>query len=243
MSGGHARVAPVARPAVAMLARSPRVPGKTRLTSDLSDAAAEALRQALLLDTVDASLAAGWPLHLFVTPNGDLQVVRDLMRADTSLGPCLEQCHVHAQAAGDLGDRMADAMRRTLAAGHDAVVVVGSDLPALPASALADAVAALSLPGGDRRLVFGPARDGGFYLVAGRDVWPGAFAGVTWSCDSVLAETEARARAAGLDVTRVETGGDVDTLDDLHALLRLRPADRAFRTRRWAASERSTGLK
>jgi uncharacterized protein len=240
MPDGPTRVAPVARPAVAMLARSPRVAGKTRLTSHLSCAAAETLRQALLLDTVGAALMPGWPLHIFVTPVEDQQTVRGLIAADAALAAAVEQCHVHAQAAGGLGERMSDAMRRTLAAGHDAVVVVGSDLPALPASALADAVAALSRPGGERRLVFGPARDGGFYLIAGCDVRPEAFAGVTWSCDSALAQTEARARAAGLDVTRVEACDDVDVMDDLERVLRTQPLNRAPRTRRWAVSERRT---
>lgn len=238
MPGGAARTAPVRRPAVAMLARSPRVPGKTRLTSGLPEPAAQALRLALLLDTAAVALATGWPLHLFVTPDDEQAAVRDTLAADAALGRSVGQCHVHPQATGDLGARMADAMGRTLLAGHDAVVLVGSDLPALPLSALTAAVAALSEPEGERRLVFGPSGDGGFYLVAGRRAWPEVFDGVAWSRETVLAHTEARAHAVGLDLARVEPCADVDVRADLERVLRTSPPHRAPRTRRWALEVR-----
>ena len=98
------------------------------------------------------------------------------------------------------------------------------------------AVAALSQPDGERRIVLGPASDGGFYLVAARRAWPEAFAGVSWSLNTVLAQTESRARAAGLDVVRVEPCDDVDVMDDLDRVLRTQSADRAPRTRAWARS-------
>lgn len=236
MCADAARVRPVARPAVALLARSPRVIGKTRLTSHLPDDAAAALRRALLLDTIECALGPGWPLHVCVTPAEEQHMVRDLIAADARLHAVVGQCHLHAQVEGDLGVRVADAMARTLAAGHDAVVLVGSDVPALSALAIADAVATLEDAGGDERLVFGPARDGGFYLVAGRHAWPDAFAGIEWSRDTVLVHTEARARAVGLDVVRVASGDDVDTMADLAHLLRSAPASRAPRTRAWAAT-------
>ncbi|HUU35434.1 MAG TPA: TIGR04282 family arsenosugar biosynthesis glycosyltransferase, partial [Vicinamibacterales bacterium] len=234
MAGDAARVLPVTRPAVAMLARSPRAAGKTRLTSGLPDDAAAALRRALLLDTVEGALGPGWPLHLCVTPADDQRDVYELIAADARLAASAGQCHLHAQVEGNLGIRMADAMARALDAGHDAVVLVGSDLPALASGAIAGAVAALERAGGEERLVFGPARDGGFYLVAARGVWPDAFAGIEWSRDTVLAHTEARARTVGLDVVRVAPGGDVDTMDDLERLLTTAPAGVAPRTRAWA---------
>ena len=50
----------------------------------------------------------------------------------------------------------------------------------------------------------------------------------------MLTQTEAWARTAGLDVTRVAPGNDVDVMDDLDRLLRTEPPDRAPRTRLWA---------
>jgi len=236
MAADAAPARPVANPAVVVLARSPRVAGKTRLTAHLPGDAAAALRCALLLDTVACALAPGWPIHLWVTPAGEEDLVRALIGADAALDPRAKQCRLHAQADGDLGARMTSAMQHAVDAGHDAVVLVGSDLPALPPHAIVDAVRALERDGGEPDVVFGPARDGGFYLVAARRAWPDLFTGIAWSRDTVLAQAQARARALGLDVTLVGTGDDVDTMTDLAALLRAHPAPAAPRTRAWAAT-------
>ncbi len=50
-----------------------------------------------------------------------------------------------------------------MAAGHSAVLVIGSDLPTLPIEHLAEAARVLS--GGGADVVLGPAEDGGYYLV------------------------------------------------------------------------------
>lgn len=234
--GASART--VTRPAVAMLARSPDVAGKTRLTAHLALPDATALRRALLLDTIAAVLSTGRPLHLFLTPPADLPAVRALIAADRALSPLVARCHLHAQGDGDLGARMTDAMQRTLDAGHDVVVLVGSDLPALGGAAIVGAIKQLDSPYTERSVVFGPSCDGGFYLAAARRAWVEPFAGATWSHAAVLAETEARAEAAGLTVGRVRAGDDVDTIEDLERLLATAPASAAPRTRAWAAARR-----
>ena len=94
---------------------------------------------------------------------------------------------------------------------------------------LHDAVDALHDDVAGRRLVLGPAADGGFYLVAARTTPAVAFADVTWSRDDVLAAVIARAEASGRNVTLLRGWHDVDTDDDLHALLRR--AGGATRTR------------
>ena len=60
-------------------------------------------------------------------------------------------------------------------------------------------------------LVLGPADDGGYYLIGAREVHRGLFTGMTWSVDSVFAETMARrAEALGLAVDVLPTWYDVD---------------------------------
>lgn len=204
-----------------MLARSPRARGKTRLTAALAPTAAEALRQALLLDAIDARLTPGWPLHVFIEPPEDVEHVQALLRDDPGLAGRRSSCVWHAQVAGDLGLRMTDAMTRTLASGHEGVVLIGSDSPDLPARLLDQATRQLlqAEPPGVRRLVLGPAEDGGFYLVASRHAEAAAFDGVTWSQATVLADVRARAEAAGRDVVLLGSWRDVDTVDDLRMLL------------------------
>lgn len=215
------RVGESPRVAVAMLARCPGSPGKTRLTGGLDPAVAETLRQALLLDAIEAVLASGWPLHLFLEPpDGDLHV-RALVERDPGLTVRSASCRWHAQPAGDLGRRMTFAMARTLASGYDVVVLVGSDAPDLPVEVLRraarEAEPAAEAPHGPR-LVLGPADDGGFYLVAASHAEAVAFDGVAWSQPSVLMEVRQRAERAGRDVALVASWRDVDTPDDLRAL-------------------------
>jgi glycosyltransferase A (GT-A) superfamily protein (DUF2064 family) len=77
--------------------------------------------------------------------------------------------------------------------------------------------------------VLGPAGDGGYYLVAAASV-PPLFDGIEWGGASVLAQTQALARRAGLRVHLLDPLADVDTVADLRAV------DAAStRTGAWAA--------
>jgi uncharacterized protein len=219
-----------------MLARSPFVAGKTRLTTGLEPTSATGLRGAMLRDTIAAALAPGWSLHVYVTPAEDLARMPAWLADDPALAAHATRVTWHAQTGDDLGARMIAAVGKTLAAGHDVVLLVGSDIPDLPASALRDAYAALAAHPQGSRVAFGPATDGGFYLVAATDVasLAGAFSGVTWSQPSVLADVTARLAAGGRDVVFVQGWPDLDTPADLEALI-ARPGGGAPRTRAMAA--------
>ncbi|MEX2642895.1 MAG: TIGR04282 family arsenosugar biosynthesis glycosyltransferase [Acetobacterales bacterium] len=93
-------------------------------------------------------------------------------------------CSSFAQGAGDLGRRMARAMRR-LPPGP--VVLVGSDIPAIRPAHIARAFRVLA----GRDAVFGPAPDGGYWLVGltRRPRFIDPFAGVRWSTPCALADT------------------------------------------------------
>ena len=103
----------------------------------------------------------------------------------------------------------------------DLVCVVGSDVPGLGQSHVIAAFEAL-----DRHdVVFGPAADGGYYLVALARRAPELFADISWSTAAVLSESEARARALGLSVAKLAELDDVDTIEDVanHPELRTGP--------------------
>lgn len=118
-----------------------------------------------------------------------------------------------AQGRGDLGQRMLRAMRP-----HRRCVLVGSDIPGVAASDIAAAFRAL----GRADAVFGPARDGGYWLVGLGPRRPAApFAAVRWSTRHALADTEAN--FAGRRLARVRTLRDVDTAADLVALRKRKP--------------------
>lgn len=225
-----------ARPAVVLLARSPFAAGKTRLTAGLDPTTAAGLRGAMLRDTIEASLAPAWPVHVHVTPAEDLARMPAWLADDPELAAHAARVTWHAQVGDDLGARMIAALGKTLAAGHDVALLVGSDIPDLPAPALRDAHAALVGQPRGSRVVFGPATDGGFYLVASTDVasLAAAFSGVTWSQPSVLADVTTRLAAAGCTVATVQAWTDLDAPADLEALI-ARPGGGAPRTRAMAA--------
>jgi hypothetical protein len=108
---------------------------------------------------------------------------------------------------------MARALNRALGDGVERVVLVGADCPGLRVGILQDAFEAL----GRADLVFGPAADGGYYLVGTRRRGAPLFEGIDWGTDRVLSQTLERARNAGLSVELVAELRDVDTPQDLEA--------------------------
>ena len=110
---------------------------------------------------------------------------------------------------GDLGDRMGR-MLRSAPAGP--VCVIGADIPGVTAARVADAFCAL----GSHDAVFGPAPDGGYWLVGlkrARPVPPRLFENVRWSTEHALADTVAT--LPDHRIAQVATLRDVDTIDDL----------------------------
>lgn len=116
------------------------------------------------------------------------------------------------QGRGDLGARMARLLR-CLSPGP--VCIVGADIPALGKPHVARAFAAL----GDHDAVFGPAVDGGFWLVGMKRVAaPPAtlFRGVRWSTPHALSDS--MTSMGGQRIALVDTLRDVDSAADLDPL-------------------------
>ncbi|MEO9457533.1 MAG: TIGR04282 family arsenosugar biosynthesis glycosyltransferase [Lentilitoribacter sp.] len=113
------------------------------------------------------------------------------------------------QGQGDLGDRMARAMRSVP---KGPVCVIGADIPGVGPDQIARAFKTL----GSSDAVFGPAPDGGYWLVGLKRTHPmppQIFQNVRWSTEHALADTAASLR--GLSVALVDQLQDVDTIDDL----------------------------
>lgn len=215
-----------------------RVPGaesvKTRLHPVLGAAGASLLYRCLVLDSLEAASQVPG-----VTPVAAFSPAT-AARAMASLAPAGMRCM--AQRGDDLGARMGNLVDDLLAAGYAAALVMGSDLPALPAAYLGEA--ARTLTGGGADVVLGPAEDGGYYLIGLTRPAPDLFQGIAWSTAEVLDATRARADALGLRVRLLPSWADLDVPADLARLRRrLLAADEpraaggpAWRTRRWMAA-------
>jgi rSAM/selenodomain-associated transferase 1 len=118
------------------------------------------------------------------------------------------------QRGRDLGEKLESLFSTTLALGYGAVVVTDSDSPDLPRSFLGDAFALLA---GGSDVVFGPCRDGGYYLVGMKTSTPGFFANIPWSTSRVLERSLAVADRLGLKAGILPPWQDIDTFEDLRA--------------------------
>lgn len=209
--------------AVVMMARAPWTGGKTRLAQEVTAAAHEALRHAVFLDTLDNVKSVPDVEHIIACePAEACGRLRELA------GPRID---VIAQRGSDLGQRLVHVFEDAFRLGIEAVVVIGSDLPDLPSRVICDAVTALHAR--MDRVVIGPARDGGYYLIGMTTSCPALFEGIEWGTDRVLRQTIDAANAQHLEVVLLDEWGDVDNDDDVRALIQ-RPGPGAARTRAWA---------
>ncbi|MEP2715452.1 TIGR04282 family arsenosugar biosynthesis glycosyltransferase [Pseudophaeobacter sp.] len=124
----------------------------------------------------------------------------------------------HPQGQGDLGQRMARMLRRAGAApgrvNQGPVCLIGADIPGVTRAHIARAFAAL----GCHDAVFGPACDGGYWLVGckhPRTLPHGLFRNVRWSSEHALADT--LRSLPGFRIALTDTLRDVDTAADLPA--------------------------
>ena len=196
------------------------VPGrvKTRLVSALGEIGAARLYRSLARRIVERVGIGDYRTVVYFDPPGAKREIRKWLGADREYRP---------QPGGDLGDRL----RRAFAIGFreaDCVAVVGTDVPDLDARVVARAFDLVAGPGSPE-VVFGPALDGGYYLLALDRPAPGLFDGIAWSTGSVLRESIRRAKDLGLTVSLLDPLADIDRAEDLtealSAELLLDPSD------------------
>lgn len=181
--------------AVAIVCKAPE-PGrsKTRLISRLGAEKAAALARAFLID-VAHSIAE-------LRPELDVAGYAVCSPADAAIElasflPDDFGYAVHTDAI--LGRVLSQAIHDLLQRGHDCVVLVNGDSPTLPPSLLGDCIRALRE--GDERIVFGPAIDGGYYLVGLNHSEPRLFEDIPWSTPAVMSASLIKAREVGEHVT------------------------------------------
>ncbi|MCM2359171.1 MAG: TIGR04282 family arsenosugar biosynthesis glycosyltransferase [Geobacteraceae bacterium] len=194
---------------------------KTRLTPPLSPEEAAALYRCMLLDVLaKVATLAGVAKHIFYEPEEHAAAFFAQIAPGMARAP---------QRGEDLGERMANAFGELLAMGYGQVAIIGTDLPDLPLTYVEEAFGRLATDGIDA--LFGPSEDGGYYLLAMRELHDGLFRDVPWSSGEVLAKSLERAKQAGARVSLLPTWHDVDTADDLERPELLDPGNGAPRTR------------
>jgi hypothetical protein len=212
--------------ALAVMTKAPQ-PGrvKTRLVPPLTPEEAAELNKCFLRDTAAAissacrqhpvsdahaspSQAASAARGLAVyTPVGAESVYNDILPVDFSLLP---------QRGDRFGERLYFAVEDLFKCGFEAVCLIDSDSPTVPAENFAEAVELLSTH--QDRVVLGPSDDGGYYLIGVKKPRKDLFEQIDWSTERVLDQTIQRATEVGLEIQLLPTGYDVDDGTSLQRL-------------------------
>ena len=115
------------------------------------------------------------------------------------------------QQGNDLGERMENAFKVSLAAGYKKAVIIGSDCPGIDETILNEAFEKLT--GFD--VVIGPARDGGYYLLGMKEMYSVLFQDIEWSTDKVLQQTLSVCSRNRLTYFQLPELSDIDEEKDL----------------------------
>jgi hypothetical protein len=207
--------------ALIIFAKAP-IPGqvKTRLCPPLTPDEAASLHGSLVLDVLERTRAPsltlplgrgregwGWNRFLACAPSAKHVYFQVLAQR--------EGVQLLTQTGEDLGARMRHAFETVLGRGYRRAVLTGTDLPTVPTAVYAEALTKLS----DHDLVLGPSCDGGYYLIGLRRPVPELFAGVPWSTAQVFDVTMEKAHNLRLTVAVLPPGHDLDTIEDVKALI------------------------
>lgn len=118
--------------------------------------------------------------------------------------------------AGDLGDRLASASAHVFRERSEPLLLVGSDMPVLTRAHAREAEAVLR---GGADMVFGPALDGGYWIVGLARPAPDVFdLGGDWGGAAVLERSLERCETVGLRAELLGMERDLDDAADARAL-------------------------
>jgi rSAM/selenodomain-associated transferase 1 len=178
--------------------------GKRRLASEIGDLAALRFERLMIARLLRRLRDPRWRLGIAVTPD----------RACRTAARWCPGVAVIPQGGGDLGGRMCRALAGAM---PGPALLVGADIPQLSTHHIARAFRLL----GQYDLVFGPATDGGFWLVGMRHPRPRLrlFDNVRWSGPFALADT-----LSGLPpALSIGFADPLEDVDDASAWRRLKP--------------------
>ena len=122
-----------------------------------------------------------------------------------------ERFDFYPQGPGDLGAKMTRAFEESWNQDMSRIVLIGADCPGLTTEILDEAFERLR----EFPVVFGPAVDGGYYLVGLSQPIPQLFSGPVWGASTVLHDSLKILQEAGHNTAFLRPLADVDRPEDL----------------------------
>jgi rSAM/selenodomain-associated transferase 1 len=186
---------------VCLFVKSPSLgEAKTRLARKIGAARAIEIYRALV-EHQAAEIPLDWRVAVYFAPSNAEEDMK------TWLAPQLPNgTRFVPQCEGDLGQRLATAVRREFDSGSERIYLIGGDCPGLSRDYFLEADRALS----ESDIVLGPAQDGGYVLLAIKSPHESLFRGINWSTPAVLRQTLAAARSQTLSVCLLRPLVDID---------------------------------
>lgn len=170
---------------------------KTRLAKTIGDHGAFEVYKELVKITENATEALNYDKHIYFS--------------DTVIDNKWKNDFKTTQRGDDLGERMLNAFKNGFEAGYKKIVLIGSDLPEINADHIKKGIETLD----NNEVVFGPAEDGGYYLVGMSRLVEDIFLNKPWSQPSLLKTTLQELHNLNISVGILDTLNDIDTYEDL----------------------------
>lgn len=121
------------------------------------------------------------------------------------------------QSGNDLGERMRNAFAGVFVEGYEKAAIIGTDCMELNSAIIIDAFACLD----KHEVVIGPAKDGGYYLLAMKKLYVELFENINWSTHEVFSQTLEICKRLDLSTHLLPELSDIDDEDDLNKSLNL----------------------
>lgn len=141
----------------------------------------------------------------------DLEIDKHIYFSDTAIETEWKKNFKTVQDGHNLGERMKNAFKDGFNKGYENIILIGSDLPDITAEIINNAFESLN----KKEVVFGPAEDGGYYLIGMKQLHEFIFDNKPWSTSALLDDTLKELKANNITVDLMETLNDIDTFEDL----------------------------
>ncbi len=158
--------------------------------------------------------------RLFMLQQANLCAVT-LMCAPDIHHECFVQCQqqydvtLQQQAGDDLGQRMFNGLEQSLRS-YKYCIVIGTDAPALNAVKIRQAIETLH---GNKNVVFVPAEDGGYVLIALDKAYKFLFDNIFWGSGEVMQQSRDVLKKNNVNFVELAECWDVDSVEDFQRYL------------------------
>lgn len=166
---------------------------KTRLAKTIGNDNAFKIYEKLVSITEQVTSAVEFEKHIYFSN----EVIKTKWHNDKKF----------VQTGEDIGERMLNAFKDGFGRGYEQIILIGSDLPEISEEMITKGFEALK----QSQLVFGPAQDGGYYLIGMNELSPLLFQNKPWSQPNLLQATLFEIN----DYSLLTELNDIDTIEDL----------------------------